>query len=480
MLSVRKQRGVKITEINYIYDATGNRVHKTVDVYGSGFIQTGGKSINVVYWRDAQGNVLNTVTSGNEQQMPGEPSINKAASEFVIYGSSRLGTYSPEYQVYSLQFAGIAKNTLTLGYKAYELSNHLGNVLTTISDNYTITPPSGGGGLVRVLSSQDYYPFGMVMTERSFVEKQDRKYRYGFNTQETDEDIDEGGSHYTAEFWEYDGRTGRRWNVDPVVKVYISGYAVLGNSPIRMLDPSGNDWYEHKGDEKTGEGRSVVWKKGNGKTISVDGKTYDNIGATIKEIISEQTFRVWEQNKVVFEGYAFNQDDPSVVHRGNGDLSTEEKKGLATFVDVATDIMAFPFPQIGIAKGAYGLLTLTYNTKYGLNRAADADGDFTGKPSGSNPCLDLFGIHNQEDDVDDKFNGAAVVLPIVGAVLKPIATAKKMAKTQTAFQWLQDATGTTGILKTVDDAYLKLRDSWSDGKLMDALKKELNSSAALH
>jgi hypothetical protein len=299
----------------------------------------------------------------------------------------------------------------------------------------------------------------MVMTERSFVEKQERKYRFGFNTQERDEDIDEGGSHYTAEFWEYDGRTGRRWNVDPVVKPIISGYAVLGNSPIMMIDPLGDDWYEHKGNEKTGEGRSVVWKEGNNKTISVDGKTYDNIGATIKEIISEQTFRVWEQNKVVFEGYAFNQDDPSVVHRGNGDLSTEGKKGLATFVDVATDAMAYPFPAIGIAKGLYGWATKKYNTYYGLNRAADADGDFTGRPSGSNPCLDLFGIHNQEDDVDDKLNNAAVVLPVVGKILKPIATAKKMAKTQTAFQWLQDATGATGILKTVDDAYIKIRDT---------------------
>ena len=243
VLSVTKRRGAKITEITYQYDATGNRVHKTVDVHSTGFIQTGGKSINVVYWRDAQGNVLNTVTSGYEQQMPGEPSINKAASEFVIYGSSRLGTYSPEYQVYSLQFLGITKNTLTLGYKAYELSNHLGNVLTTISDNYTITPPSGVGGLVRVLSSQDYYPFGMVMTERSFVEKVDRKYRFGFNGKEEDFDMSEGMLDFGARGM--DSRICRFTSVDPLAAKYpsISPFVFVMNMPLIAIDPKGKDVY---------------------------------------------------------------------------------------------------------------------------------------------------------------------------------------------------------------------------------------------
>ncbi|TAE01389.1 MAG: hypothetical protein EAZ97_03390 [Bacteroidetes bacterium] len=164
----------------------------------------------------------------------------KNSEEFVIYGSSRLGTYSPVYNVFVNQFFGITANTLTLGYKAYELSNHLGNVLTTISDNY-YAQNSTAEVAARVLSSQDYFPFGMVMTERSFQEKQERKYRWGFNTQEKDEDIDEGGSHYTAEFWEYDGRIGRRWNVDPVVKPWESSYMCLGNNPISLNDVKGDD-----------------------------------------------------------------------------------------------------------------------------------------------------------------------------------------------------------------------------------------------
>jgi hypothetical protein len=40
-------------------------------------------------------------------------------------------------------------------------------------------------------------------------------------------------------FWEYDTRLGRRWNVDPIVKVWESGYATFFNSPISIIDPLG-------------------------------------------------------------------------------------------------------------------------------------------------------------------------------------------------------------------------------------------------
>jgi hypothetical protein len=239
---VKKNANI-ITTITYTYDATGNRVHKGVNVGetmrgGAIFIK---KSAQTVYFRDAQGNVLQTHNHTTITDLY-SPSNNQTTQtkEYVIYGSSRLGTYSPEHNVYTTQFDGIGKYALTLGMKHYELSNHLGNVLTTISDNYTSAPPSGVGGLTaRVLSTQDYYPFGIAMTERSFVESVEKKYRFGFNTQERDEDIN--SEHYTAEFWEYDGRTGRRWNVDPVVKPWESGYACLGNSPISLNDVNGDD-----------------------------------------------------------------------------------------------------------------------------------------------------------------------------------------------------------------------------------------------
>jgi hypothetical protein len=73
-----------------------------------------------------------------------------------------------------MPFHFFAAGTITLGYKQYELSNHLGNVLTTIADNVIRTAPAMRGGQVglmaRIVSTQDYYPFGMGMVERAYQE----------------------------------------------------------------------------------------------------------------------------------------------------------------------------------------------------------------------------------------------------------------------------------------------------------------------
>jgi len=66
-------------------------------------------------------------------------------------------------------------------------------------------------------------------------------YRFGFNGQEADFEITGDKTHYTAEFWMYDSRIGRRRNVDPVVKPHESGYATFANNPIWFIDPLGDD-----------------------------------------------------------------------------------------------------------------------------------------------------------------------------------------------------------------------------------------------
>ncbi|XZF15201.1 hypothetical protein ACTHGU_03620 [Chitinophagaceae bacterium MMS25-I14] len=48
------------------------------------------------------------------------------------------------------------------------------------------------------------------------------------------------GNHNTAEFWEYDTRLGRRWNLDPKPTVGLSYYSVLANNPIVYADLNGD------------------------------------------------------------------------------------------------------------------------------------------------------------------------------------------------------------------------------------------------
>ncbi len=75
----------------------------------------------------------------------------------------------------------------------------------------------------------------MTMPGRNFSSN---NYRYGFNGQEKSDELD--GDSYTAEFWEYDSRIGRRWNVDPEPRIWESPYLTFGGNPIQNSDVKGN------------------------------------------------------------------------------------------------------------------------------------------------------------------------------------------------------------------------------------------------
>ena len=51
------------------------------------------------------------------------------------------------------------------------------------------------------------------------------------------------GNSYTADYWQYDSRLGRRWNVDPKIfkHAYNSSYLCFHNNPILFIDPQGDD-----------------------------------------------------------------------------------------------------------------------------------------------------------------------------------------------------------------------------------------------
>jgi hypothetical protein len=91
--------------------------------------------------------------------------------------------------------------------------------------------------LPEVLSFSDYYPFHMQMPGRF---DNSAGYRYGgSNGQEKETEITGNSSHYSAEYWMYDSRLGRRWNVDPVIKEEESPYATFANNPIVHTDING-------------------------------------------------------------------------------------------------------------------------------------------------------------------------------------------------------------------------------------------------
>ncbi len=128
-------------------------------------------------------------------------------------------------------------------HKKHELSNHLGNVLATITDrkvpDIDISTSTYNYYNPQITSITDYYPFGMQIEERSWVASS--SYRFGFNGQEKENDISGEGNHLIFSYRIHDARLGRFLSVDPLFGEYSwnSTYAFAENDVIRAIDLEG-------------------------------------------------------------------------------------------------------------------------------------------------------------------------------------------------------------------------------------------------
>jgi hypothetical protein len=80
--------------------------------------------------------------------------------------------------------------------------------------------------LGHVKTSNTKTAFGSLMPQRL---QSASIYRFGWNngSEKDDEITGNIGTHYIAEYWEYDSRLGRRWNTDPLPVEWESPYATM-------------------------------------------------------------------------------------------------------------------------------------------------------------------------------------------------------------------------------------------------------------
>ncbi|MBK8642649.1 MAG: hypothetical protein IPN15_10700 [Saprospiraceae bacterium] len=221
--------------IVFKYDALGNRISKRF------------KDTTTLYIRDASGNVMshymNTAPSNSLLQIWSLQSI-------TLYGSSRLGVWYPRTKKLNpadsdIELPGGSSDPSTptgggsareikipkplkfqryRGLMQYELTNHLGNVLATISDRKRLgRVPVGSSGIgifAHLITAQDYYPFGSPMAGRTY--KSSTNYRFGFNGIEKEDEINGAGNSYAFEYRMYDPRLGCFLSVDPFYKLIHS------------------------------------------------------------------------------------------------------------------------------------------------------------------------------------------------------------------------------------------------------------------
>ncbi|MCF8297769.1 MAG: RHS repeat-associated core domain-containing protein, partial [Saprospiraceae bacterium] len=225
-----------LPDLEFLYDATGNRIAKIVKPSTA---SAPSDYITTHYVRDATGNIMATYT---EQDFgSGSPDMDLQLDEHHIYGSSRLGIKKSNIRLTNFEKDTIFERELTN--KFFELCNHLGNVLTTITDRklpevHSSVADSVGYFTADIASSSDYFPFGSQMPDRNFSPND---YRYAFNGKEMDNEVSGNGNQYDYGFRIYNPRIGKFLSVDPLTKDYpwYTPYQFAGNNSIKFIDLDG-------------------------------------------------------------------------------------------------------------------------------------------------------------------------------------------------------------------------------------------------
>jgi RHS repeat-associated protein len=344
--------------INYGYDAGGNRTTKIV---------SGSADTTTFYVRDAQGNVLAVYTKQNTDDLKW--------SEQDLYGSSRLGLWKWDTIVPTsppIVDGSPIYDSLLLGSRTYELTNHLGNVLSTISDKKIGNDSSSVVNyyIAEVLSQNDYYPFGMLMPGRQYIPSPGSGlYRYGFNGKENDNEVKGEGNQVEYGERYYDPRIGRFYSVDPLQKKYpgLTSYQFASNTPISAIDLDGKEAYipwngkglsgtpmDHYFADLKG---TKLWLKAMGTEIVAGGAIAMDIFVTkgwmTKTLLASEIFGAFEHNRAkTLEGQiAQNQRSREVL--ADAFITFGMGKVLGIGLNVTSEISELAANRFNFAKQFY-------------------------------------------------------------------------------------------------------------------------------
>jgi RHS repeat-associated protein len=341
--------------LKFQYDALGNRVAKHT------FSASGNWRNSEFYVRDASGNLSSsyclrqrTIRDANPDRnvsgmatykhYPQAQEMHYQLSERHIYGSARIGTENSCLELIANSTEiDIREFSRTINLKSYEIANHLGNVISTVSDlkipvdisndNFTDSYSA------IIISATDYSPFGAALESRSFNKEM---YRFGFNGQESDDEINGIGNSYAFEYRVHDSRLGRFLSIDPVQKEYPwnSTYAFAENRVIDGMDLEGREWSCTTETDKTTGATvtklSVHLKVVNSSTILAEAQIPDlmsDVGNQLDCVFSQMDIKTNTQYVIsmtyeIVKEEDVNSEKDFVVHLKNNPPASEGRVKL--------------------------------------------------------------------------------------------------------------------------------------------------------
>jgi RHS repeat-associated protein len=297
------------------YDAIGNRTAKHV------FNNNNIEESTTYYIKDLQGNIMSIY----DKELN---SSNAVASytqiENDLYGSKRVGMETTVLEMIAPPPIDTSIFSRILGYKYYEMTNHLGNVLATISDKKIPHDDNLDGTVDRysanIISASDYTAYGSEMYGRCFNSKHSQN---GFNHKRKDNELYPGGdgNEYDYGMRLYNPRLGKFMSLDPLMRKYPfwSPYQFAGSVPIAAIDLDG------------GELKSVVAELGEHAdgTLYItkidDVKILDNWSTKIDGVEYAETVIVYKYNGFQTLQEIYEPVDYGQLGKGYGGLKASAK-----------------------------------------------------------------------------------------------------------------------------------------------------------
>lgn len=134
-----------------------------------------------------------------------------------------------------------------------------------------------------IVSYSDYYPFGMLMPNRYTGNSE---YRYGFQGQESDDEISGESNTISYRFRMHDVRVGRFFTLDPLMHKYKwnSPYAFSENRVIDGIELEGLEYVDSDDVSSATVNDDDTWN------VTVGGKTFEKV--TVEEIDCKNYFNL--------------------------------------------------------------------------------------------------------------------------------------------------------------------------------------------
>ncbi len=413
-------------EMRFYYDAMGQRVVKVARPIKNTVTTNEEAWTYTFYVRDASGNVMATYNRTWEKidgGQSGDYTDQFNIAEYSVYGSSREGLKLENKELYhhDIRITGHTNKHISsytslatpvsatdeeagqkrrfVSEKAFELSNHLGNVLSVVSDGklsvddgvyngsgtQTSSTPDGRVDyyLADVQSYSDYYPFGMEMPNRHGSSE---NYRYGFQGQERDDEVKGAGNSINYKFRMHDPRLGRFFAVDPLAPEYpeLTPYQFAANQVIHAKELEGleNSMYLSPGGAMNLE--LEYWKKANKPIVEEVLEPYDKASKAAYKKASNYAFRQAFSDpmprKLIYHysygngtTYKLSEKEMESIHSSKIGL----RKSFVEKFETGSHWIEKGFAAFAMTNGTLGAFTI--NVKGTLTIMEDGTWEFSGK-----------------------------------------------------------------------------------------------------